>query len=412
VIKVPAVTTERRTVVLTPSVTVSGCSIYMGGRLGRGSVDLSRRVDSRIEEEIMRFILALAGLPLTFLLLSQAALASSLNCPKEPAAGTPIVSGDVYSGSNCELYTPGDVDSFAFNANAGDTWQIIVAYQGGVPGTCMALSDPNGKVIYPSTNCTYNGELVDSQTLTVTGQYTIHLTMQGDSSDGTYALSLERINPFPPDAQPIALAHAIDGTTSPATAQPTYTFYGVTTGTYQVSVSYTGGVAGTCLNLYYPGSAKPQPSPDQGCTYNGTYQFTFTPPKNGTYMVLLDSQGDATGDYSFEVSCYSGKCTQAVPPPCTLKDTLTYDSTTDTLTMNFSVGNTEKVPVKWNAWLTYQNTIKHLFSVSQPVTNPPASITQKISLSPEGTIGVLSTLTTASKGIVCSSFPEANTGTP
>ena len=129
-------------------------------------------------------------------------------------------------------------------------------------------------------------------------------------------------------------------------------------------------------------------------------------------MVLLDSQGDATGDYSFEVSCYSGKCTQLPPPPCTLKDTVKYDSATDTLTMNFTVGNTETAPVTWNAWLTYQNTIKKLFSVSQPVIDPPASITKTTSLSPQGAIRVLSTLTTARKGIVCSSFPEANTGKP
>ena len=35
-------------------------------------------------------------------------------------------------------------------------------------------------------------------------------------------------------------------------------FYGVTTGTYEVSVSYNSGTANTCILLYYPGIIKVQ----------------------------------------------------------------------------------------------------------------------------------------------------------
>jgi hypothetical protein len=34
--------------------------------------------------------------------------------------GVPIVSGETYYGPSCTVYTTGDVDSFQFNAAAGD----------------------------------------------------------------------------------------------------------------------------------------------------------------------------------------------------------------------------------------------------------------------------------------------------
>jgi hypothetical protein len=102
-----------------------------------------------------------------------------------------------------------------------------------------------------------------------------------------------------------------------------------------------------------------------------------------------------------------------IPPPCTLIDTASYDATTSTLTMNFTVGNNENSAVMWNAWLTYQDTIESLFSESLPITNPPAAITKtKTDLPKEGEVGILSTLTTATAGIVCSSYVQTNTGTP
>ena len=106
-----------------------------------------------------------------------------------------------------------------------------------------------------------------------------------------------------------------------------------------------------------------------------------------------------------------------VPKPCTLSDTVTYSATTSTLTMKFTVGNNLGT-AHWSAWLTYADpqgadvdTMQNLFSVSQPVTNPPKAVTKTVTALPkEGVIGVLSTISTTANGIACSSWVEVNSG--
>ncbi len=351
-----------------------------------------------------RFGLILAAVAIAIVFMPSISLAGVKNCPTEPTSTT-IHSGDDYAGANCVLSTPGDVDSFVFSANAGDTWQAISAWQGG-PGTCMVLYDPNGKDLFAS--CTGAGETSFSQTLSLTGEYTIILTMQGDSADGDYALSLERISPFPPDAQELTLEKAVEAAVAPTNEQTTYTFYGATTGTYLVSVSWTGG-DGTCVYLFSPGSATAQPSPDQGCTGAGVFQFTFKPPTTGTYMLLLTGQGDGGGsDYSIEVSCYLGSCPMQKSTTTACTDAPSYDATTGRLTMDFTLGT--PIAVTWYAWLVSGNTAKLLWSKPEPATEPTVSKPEFEGVAKQGKIGVLSTLTTPTEGITCSSWVIVDTG--
>jgi len=440
-----------------------------------------------------------------FLLAPQAALAQAhvANCPTEPQQNYPIASGDTFTGSNCILSTPGDVDSFVFSANAGDTYQIALGYQGGATNVCLTLYDPNSSPIIPQT-CTSANGIVEEKTLVTTGKYLIVITEPtgGGQSVDAYALSLERINPFPPDAQAITFSKVVTGLIVP-TEQNAFTFNGFTTGTYQVSITYTGGAVNTCIYLYYPGTTSPNSL--SGCTTANTFLFLFKPPKDDPYMLLINAEGnDGTVSYNFEVSCYLGTCpvkepttttltsspnpsadgqavtftavvssSEGAPPngetvsfmsgktvlgtaalssgtatfsdsklapgattsvtavypgdanllastsnvvkqvvsgPCTLTDSLSYSVSSKTLTMKFTVGNT--VATTWNIWLTDQNTMDELFSASQPITTPPVSITKTTPLSAEGKVGVLSTLTTPTNGIVCSSWVQINTGTP
>jgi len=175
----------------------------------------------------------------------------------------------------------------------------------------------------------------------------------------------------------------------------------------------SGPTQDICMAVYQPSGA----SAGGGCTYypNGTDSVVidFTPTANGTSMAVVSVDGnDATmASYDLEVSCLVGTCPPfKVPPSCTLEDALSYDASTSTLTMDFTIGNT--YTTTWNAWLIYQNTTTSIFSAAQPITSPPVSITKTYTgLSAEGIVGVLSTLTTPKKGIACSSWEEISTGT-
>ncbi|MGA2738978.1 MAG: hypothetical protein ABSG65_16190 [Bryobacteraceae bacterium] len=99
----------------------------------------------------------------------------------------------------------------------------------------------------------------------------------------------------------------------------------------------------------------------------------------------------------------------ALPESCTLTDTLTYSS--GTLTMNFEIGT--PTAATWNAWLVSGSTFESIFSLSQPKTEPPADVTQTQAVPADsGTVGILSTLSTATGGITCSSWETVNTGNP
>jgi hypothetical protein len=366
--------------------------------------------------KLMRnFMLPLAALFFGLLLVPRSAMASTADCPVEPKQNFPIGDGEVLTGTNCTLKTAGDIDSFVFTGTSGDTYEFAVAIDGAAPtDICLTLYPP-GSSTPLFTGCTaisFGGfSVVTTQTLTATGTYTIDVT-EPSTATVNYAVSVERLYPFPANAQEAALATVYDGDIAELTDTNPFTFGVVTTGTYEVSATLPGGASqNLCMNLYSPTGA----SAGSGCTdisFGGfSVQLETTPTQAGTDMAYVYVAGDnGTATYTLEVSCVVGNCKVIPPPPCTLKDAVSYDTTTSTLTMNFTVGN--NVATTWNAWLISQNTVTQLFSVAQPKTVPPVPVTKTASQSAEGTVAVLSTLTTPTKGIFCSSYEQINTGTP
>jgi hypothetical protein len=361
-----------------------------------------------------KFLLHLTPVLFGLLLIPRAALAGTADCPTEPAANVPIVSGDVFAGANCVLSTPGDVDSFRFSANNGDTYQLVAATPGAVypQNICLQLYNPSATVIFSGCSNTSGGveSVATDQKLTATGLYTMVVT---EAVSGTldYGVSLERLHPVPPDAQELTLGKAVAGQITLADT-PAFTFEGLTTGTYRVSATMTSGTypVNVCFVAYSPEGT----TAGSGCTNSSggvlSIQTSFMPAQDGAFLVLVFEEGyNLSTDYTMTVSCLTGNCGSGFPP-CTLKDTLTYDATTSTLTMNFTTGNSFKAT--WNAWLTSQNSLVPVFSVSQPITVPPAAVTKTTTLSPEGNVGVLSTLTYPTVGVTCSSWALAETGAP
>lgn len=380
------------------------------------------------------FALLLAPLALVLALFARPALADTYaNCPTEPASNVPIASGETFSGSNCNLHTDGDVDSFVFHGTTGETYQLAAAINGAAPtNICLTLYDPSAmKIISPCSNVSFGVfSVVADQKLAVTGTYTIVITETSNAAIN-YGVSLERLYPFPSDAQAVnKIPFSTTGNITPLTDSDAFTFLTATTGTNRVTATLTSFNSNLCMTVYFSNFTVA----GSGCTnisFGGDIvQIDLKPTsaEAGTAMAFLQVDGnDSTAKYDLEVSCLVGTCPPPPPPPpCTLNDALSYNPTTSTLTMKFTVANNLKTAANWSAWLTYDDpqgtnldTMQSLFSVSQPTTKSPVTITKTFAgLPKEGNVGVLSTLSTpkpspgsATGGIACSSWVQVNTGT-
>ena len=267
------------------------------------------------------FSLFLAALLFGLLLVGPAAVAGTSNCPPEPVANTPIATGQSYAGSNCTLNSPTDVDSFVFNGVTGQTVYLAVAINGATPtNICLALLDPSFATIFSACSSIgypkYQNSVVIDQKFTATGTYTIDIT-EPTTATLNYGISLERLYPFPPNAQKLSLNVQVPGAISPLTDTDAFTFDGVTTGKFRVSATLTGQISqNLCMNVYAPDGSQFQiqtPCTSIGYpNYRNNIQFDFIPPQAGIYMPFLYVLGNAaTATYTMQVSCLGGNC---LPP--------------------------------------------------------------------------------------------------
>jgi hypothetical protein len=363
--------------------------------------------------------LSLAALLAAGLLMPNSAWANtSKNCPVEPTRTT-IVSGETYFGSNCVLKTASDQDAFTFSASAGDTWKIVAGSPNVVNpnNICLTLNDPNGNTVTSGcsfTNIGHSATII--RKLTVGGSFTVIVT-EADTAVIDYGVSLERLSPAPVDGTALVLGNTISSQVNPPSAQDAYTFFGTTTGTYLVSATMTSGgnPENLCFSVYGPGGAAAVNAACTETNFSFTAQAKFMPAVNGTFVVVVfGSDNIYTLNYNLSVTCVSAPDTCGSPPPpttCALKDAPSYNAATQTLTMNFTVAT--PVVATWNGWLSSQNTMQMLWSQSQPVTEPAVTVTKtQANVVKAGKVGILSTLTTPTKGITCSSWALVNTGTP
>ena len=369
-------------------------------------------------------LLALATVTLGVLLLPWAAVAqSSANCPAEPTTNVPIALGEVFFGSNCTLSTDGDIDSFTFAGTSGDTYELATGVNGGSNNICLTIYDPNLKKVFGPT-CTSIGfpnyvySVVEYLTAATTGTYTAEVTEPANGKQ-SYAVSLQQDWPFAPYATQVPKwEDALPVNVSPLTDTVFFTFPSATTGTYQVKATYSSG-ANLCMGV----TLADKSSGGSGCTsvgfpnYVNSVSVQFNPSKTqvGINSVSLQAAGnDSTSTGTLEISCVVGNCPEPVllppaPALCSLSDTPSYNATSSTLTLKFSVRNEQTATATWNAWLTDQSS--NVTSIaSESLTNTKTqTITETVpGLSTEGVVGVLSTITTATQGIVCSSWALIN----
>jgi hypothetical protein len=360
-----------------------------------------------------KFKFLLAAPLLALALVPKPAQASTTNnCPTEPAQNVTITSGETFYGTNCVLNTTGDVDSFQFSAASGSTYSVTAGL-GPAPtaDVCLTLYAPGVPATVLFGGCSsyqFGGPTSVStiQKLPSSGLYTIKISEKSNAAL-SYGVTLERLNPAPPEAVALTLSKNLTGTVSPITAQNSYTFSGSTAGEYQITASLAPNpTSNVCFDVYQPDGTNVA----GGCT---SYQFggptsvqtDLTPVQSGTFVVIVFAAGnDSTVSFNLEVACLLGTC----PTKCLLEDSLVYSN--GTLTMNFTIGTPN--PVVWDAWLVSNNSTLPLWSQTQPITEPQTAITKTLSIAPSGVVGVLSTLTTTKQGITCSTWNHVSTGTP
>jgi hypothetical protein len=116
-------------------------------------------------------------------------------------------------------------------------------------------------------------------------------------------------------------------------------------------------------------------------------------------VLVNDITGNDDDEYFGEF--YTG----TTPAGCTLNVGLAYAA--GTLTMNFEIGTA--APRTWNVWFTWgESALIRLWTLPIPAL-PTVNVPVPVALPPLGTVGVLTTLTTATQGIVCSDFKTVAT---
>jgi len=262
-------------------------------------------------------LVALALTLAVCVLFPTAALAQVTNCPPEPSQGTFIADGQIYIGTNCTLTSPGDVDGFVFSGNNGETYHIVLALVGAqTTNVCMNIYDPNAHNIFSGcTNGGFQPAVLVNLALTVTGTYTIDVT-ETSTATVSYALSLERLHPFPPNAQQITLNTQYPGNINPIADSNAFTFQATTDAEVQVSATIPSNAQNNvCMDVYFQDGTHIGTEQCTNGGFNPTITIDFTPTENGTFMAFFQEDGnDGTQTYTMEVSCLVGECNTSPIP--------------------------------------------------------------------------------------------------
>ncbi len=180
----------------------------------------------------------------------------------------------------------------------------------------------------------------------------------------------------------------------------------------------TSFLVGTQSYVVAPGAVAPDyVVPDNFFAVNGnTIQFGVLPATILDSVTFTDGQLPLDGVLSLNrdgttgvnsPTNFAGETGSVLGGPTTCVLNLTLTSGGGAVTLNFELG--ASVPTTANVWVNVQTDVDLQVSVPLPPIVPPVSFPFTIPLSNLGTIGILTTLTTAD-GIICSDFKTIDTG--
>ena len=226
----------------------------------------------------------------SFRLLDKATGATNLLVNPVPITGgftaldSGVIKGNFNTFSNNQIL---DGDLYSFNGTAGE-----LLYLHNLQGSYnyWVLYAPNGQVI--GANNLYND---DELTLSATGQYLLLMQGNGNNqSGGAYSFDLDL---YPQQSsQALTLNQVVNGNISYPGENDAYTFSG-TAGQQLYYDALIGGNPNFTVRLYAPSGRQIY----SGAVQNdiGTDNLIFT--ETGTYSLVIDGNGAATGAYSFRL---------------------------------------------------------------------------------------------------------------
>jgi hypothetical protein len=203
----------------------------------------------------------------------------------------PDVSGAIAPGgtpARVDMGTPGQNAKLTFSGTAGQRVSLNVS-QSSLSQAYVSIQNPDGSMLVNNTLFATTPAFVDVRTLPATGTYTITVDPQGATTGGA-TLTLYDV---PPDATGTLTiggpSQAISVTTPGQNARLTFTG--------AAGQSITLKMSAISISFGYASILKPDGPTLVPNTIFGSFDRTITAtlPTAGTYTIVIDPQGNATG---------------------------------------------------------------------------------------------------------------------
>ena len=196
-----------------------------------------------------------------------------------------VESGTISSVAQSNTYT--------FNANANDTFFIIMVPTSGTLCPYMQLYGPTGASVGVA-GCAYGQSTWDTITLSTSGTYTLIVRDQSNTNTGNYDIYAQRTD-GPPGGVNLPFGQVQTGSISTADQSNTYTFSANANDTFFIIMVPTSGTLCPYMQLYGPTGASVGVA---GCAYGQSTWDTITLSTSGTYTLIVRDQSNTnTGNY-------------------------------------------------------------------------------------------------------------------
>lgn len=237
------------------------------------------------------------------------AVNESKPCNPEPT-NMPISYGDVIACSIAP--NAADIDTFRFVGSAGEKIVILVTNPGAhLINPSIELFGPNGVPIAMVSGF-FSARIADpSFMLTVSGTHTIVVSDNQSNNTGPYTLTLERVDPPSPAAQPIQYDQVKTDEINPIGDMDVVVFNASINDNIRILITNPGAhLINPCIELFAPDGTR---TGSQCGFFSANIDSLLSQP--GTHAILVsDSDSNNAGPYGLSLTCITGPC--LAPPVC------------------------------------------------------------------------------------------------